>query len=387
MPDTDLCGKRLVFWGQYRKPTCWFNVLLISLLYSQRNRDLFLRASKKWDTNIELFKLFKHVLKHKYVKSKISDKDYDFFEKYSPIHILHLLNEYDNTKFMFTDFTRGYYPMFYITNIYNTFGISSLMISEFKDGKVGYDLFNDLEKAEYNSNRNNKIDFTLYDNEYITSRLNSTPDILIVRIANYNLTQNRGEYRYFLSLPYYYLSNQSNYLNITSHNDNIIFNNQQYILDAVIVKNWNEADVDHVIAGITCKNERYVYNGWNLNTVNNKRLPCDLFKHRWDVKNTGSFCINNRTCQLTNSNETTKCYSFSKGERLLIYVKNNSNRSPLTPEQYTLTPEYISYNSIKKTRKRKQPSKRSPISPSHKRKKTENITDLLSGLLSLSISN
>ena len=139
MPDSDLCGKRLIYWGQYRKPTCWFNVLLLSLLYSQRNRELLLHASKKWDTSIKLFKLLKHVLKNKYVKSKNPEKDYNFFEQYSPIYILHLLHEYDNTKFMFTDFTRGYYPMFYITNLYNIFGISSLMISEYKDGKVCYE--------------------------------------------------------------------------------------------------------------------------------------------------------------------------------------------------------------------------------------------------------
>ena len=194
----------------------------------------------------------------------------------------------------------------------------------------------------------------------------------------------RGEYRYFISFPYYYLSNQNNYYNITSHNDIIYYNNQEYILDAVIVKNWNESNIDHVITGITCKDEKYVYNGWNINTTNNKKIPCDLFKYNWDIKNTNSFCINPRSCQLTNENETSKCYSFGKGERLLIYVKKNSTRTPLTPQQLTaLTPDYISFKS-KSIKKRKRIINKSSVSPPYKRTKKEDIIDLLS---SLSIRN
>ena len=75
---SDNC-KRLVYWGQFG-PTCWFNSLLMTIFYSQLSRELILKASKSWDSRIKIYKIFRHILKYKYIKSNNPEKDIKFFE-------------------------------------------------------------------------------------------------------------------------------------------------------------------------------------------------------------------------------------------------------------------------------------------------------------------
>jgi hypothetical protein len=77
--------------------------------------------------------------------------------------------------------------------------------------------------------------------------------------------------------------------------ENIIeHNGDKYILDSCILANYNNYERgNHAIAGISCKNNRYVYNDWIRTTFDpaivdknlfiHERIPCELMKFNWDV--------------------------------------------------------------------------------------------------------
>ncbi len=117
--------------------------------------------------------------------------------------------------------------------------------------------------------------------------------------------------------------------------DNIIYiNGHKYKLDAVIISNYNDTNDKHAIAGITCNNNKYVYNGWNSATKDNAMInknkrkdisPCSLMQYNWDLKKDDGFCLNQITCKLdffdTKLTKKDLCFSFAKGNRILVYVR------------------------------------------------------------------
>ena len=64
-------------------------------------------------------------------------------------------------------------------------------------------------------------------------------------------------------------------------------------------------------------------------------------KYRWDVKKNHEFCINLHQCKLENvNNKKDLCFSFNKGKRILIYVKQPMYDTNMNIIQ---TPEYVSF--------------------------------------------
>jgi len=91
----------------------------------------------------------------------------------------------------------------------------------------------------------------------------------------------------------------------------------------------------HAIAGITCNDNKYVYNGWNSsttdgglkNTLNVKDSPCSLMKFDWDIHKNSEFCLNLEKCKLDPNiiSDEELCFNFANNisGRLLVYVKIN----------------------------------------------------------------
>ena len=69
MPSLKPYCNRVIFWPQYG-PTCWFNAVLIAVLYSQYSRNMLYKKISTWDKRIEFYKMLRFVLKHKYLKTK-----------------------------------------------------------------------------------------------------------------------------------------------------------------------------------------------------------------------------------------------------------------------------------------------------------------------------
>ena len=131
---------------------------------------------------------------------------------------------------------------------------------------------------------------------------------------------------------------------LTSMKDKICYNGKVYILDSVVLRNWNDdIDNNHAIAGITCEGYKYVYNGWVRTAIDNvipndfkQRTPCELMPYDWNIRTPTTFCLNNTTCipdilkkgltkdMLIELIKTELCIDFSRGVRTLIYVRQDT---------------------------------------------------------------
>ena len=76
-------------------PTCWFNSILMAILYSDESRKLLLKKSKKWSKNIEVLNTIKYILQNKYLRTDNIHKDYEYFDKIRPEYILKQLYNYN----------------------------------------------------------------------------------------------------------------------------------------------------------------------------------------------------------------------------------------------------------------------------------------------------
>jgi hypothetical protein len=342
----------------------------MAVLYSDESRKLLLKKSKKWNNKILIFKTLKHILEKKYFRSSNIYNDYEYFDKIRPEYILEKLYKYNKKKFSFNPKIKkgGYAPALYIRKIY-------------KDDLLYYSKYNNT--AVNAAVKNGPIiEFVVkfVSKEKVLEKFEN-PDVIIINFTKSIVDSIPGYYKVPTDSPFY---------NIVSFNDKVAIKGMNYIQDSVILSNWNRTEIGgHSIAGIKCKDNKYVYNGWTRGTIDihlqnvnftkedydkerlwvaeviNKRvvyvniktkiifdklpvggilvsdnihIPCELMKYDWNVRKNSEFCINKKKCLLdTHSNKSIKeiinkdknelCFSFNKGPRLLIYVRKNSENS------------------------------------------------------------
>lgn len=363
----DFC-KRLVYWGQHG-PTCWFNAILICMLYSQQSRNLLLHVSKTWDKRKKILKIFRHILKYKYFKSKNPEKDHKFFDVLKPENLLKILHKHDKAKFAFHFYKNGFNPAHYIRQMYELVNTSCIIFRCTGANLVYYDDVNKIHSLEYSKEIKSVITYPrIQKQEDIKKELQEIPDIIAVRLG--------VDHRRMLS----HVILGENAKNLSSLENTIIYNNTEYDLDSIILINWNIPAINkaHAIAGITCKNERYVYNGWTSFTndpamqqnYKNLKTPCDLMKFHWDLKTDASFCLNSAECKLDFVNRDDLCFSFNKGERLLLYVKRRNlidfSVTPKTPEHISFDARKVSKSPLQNT----ENNQKQPKQPGTKQAKT-----------------
>ena len=340
--DKSYCNKIIVF-PQYG-PTCWFNAILMSVLYSQRSRNMLLNNYiNTWNTSIDFFRVLKHILKHKFIQSDNANKDYNMFEKIRPENIIKMMRDYNPKYILQTAENHGGLSEVLIPKFYKLLGVKCLMFKLFNNN-IFYDDLNHVYQ-EYDINKKKiilKVKFMpLY---YIINKLKfeiKNPDVIIINL--YEDKYNTGD------LPFYYKIKNDDILNLK---DNIIYNNEEYILDSVILYNDNFGNTksNHAICGITCNNDRYVYNGWTIRTndpgLQNKsgykQIPCKLQRFKWDIHVDNLFCLG-YNCGLHKPDKNkTLCFSFAKSHRTLIYIKKSKSEE-LKNQDYNNPSVYQSY--------------------------------------------
>jgi len=356
--------------------TCWFNSILMALLYSDNSRKLLLKKSASWNDKILIFKTIKHLLYKKYLRTSNLIKDYLYFDKITPEYILNELYKYNDKKFTFNPkiMKDGYLSALYIRKVYKLLGVNVLYLDLYENS-LYYSLFNNV-KVQFDVNN------IILRWKYITSvkikEKFDNPDVIIINLDNKNKNK---------SYPSYYkVPTDSPFNNILKLNDTCTINNKVYEQDSVLLGNWNKDDIaaGHSIAGIKCKGNKFVYNGWTRSTLdyhindlkivnddihndnlwiikivnkkvvyvnsknntissylpkngkiiaNNIEIPCELMNYEWNIKKNNDFCLNLSKCALDlhkdNSIEKKKnkylCFSFNKGERLVIYINKDTN--------------------------------------------------------------
>jgi hypothetical protein len=342
--------------------SCWFNAILMATLYSQNARKVLLKTSKTWDKKDKLFKIFKLILKKNYKNKSINE----FFNINKPELILYKMIRKFNPelknffkKSLKNRITAFGFDTEYITKYLKFLNVNCLDILYTSTN----DIYLNIDSIHKFSRNNDKFTYTadigeviskkdyLYINE-IKDIIKKIPDIIILshyKLFKINSTLKQYSINYLKTLKYDHVFNAKTYADdfiinvddVKNYKDKIVINGHTYVLDSCIINNYGERANAHAIAGITCNNNKYVYNGWSRTTFdpafkNEKKenalnSPCSLMKFNWNFKKNLPFCLNTKLCKLdTYIPKDELCFSFSKGERLLIYVRSDLKTDTIT---------------------------------------------------------
>ena len=329
--------------------TCWFNAILMIALYSQETRKVLIKSSKTWDTNNKFLMILKAIAVKYYNKS---DKVQALFNKIKPeIILFKMIKTYNDINLLnaLKEFIKknvsnlGWLDN-YITKFFRFINLKCMDITYYN----GLYLLNFDKVISMKANTNGLIDIGM-NRTYLNhdkliketkKELEEIPDVLCVFHHNVNTLISSTFFSNYMGLSKEeqaifnpeYNKYKFKIKGLDTYDDIIYLNGHKYKLDATTLCNYNVGAINHAIAGITCKGDRYVYNGWtkqstdpafkNEGVENNN--PCALMKYNWDLKKDNPFCLNPISCNLDFLQPYEKsglCFSFAKGLRTLIYVR------------------------------------------------------------------
>ena len=344
--------------------TCWFNALMMMIFYSQNSRKLLLHYKPFNGKTDILSKTLKSLI---YKNYKLDIETIHFFTKNTINSILSKFNLEQNIIDIIS--TKGYFIPFFIPKLFEGIDVNYLTLDFFNTYLYSpstpgppqiknfyFGLSETVSRFIDNRGKDTYRTFLIDSNkrqrykDFIKNKVeNTVPLYLIINLW----CSNKFLYNYFNSHQILNDFNISNGYNFNANGINellneITFNGRTYVLDSLSLGNYNDMKLQlaHAIAGITCKNNKYVYNGWIRNTNDaamktgiNRTLPCELMPFEWDINKNNEFCINKNKCDLKGFIDNTNdlCFSFNKGNRTLIYVLKNDeyksldyNKSPLS---------------------------------------------------------
>ena len=319
-------------------PICWFMAAFVAMFYSQRSRRLLLNASSDWKKK-ELFTLLKHVLDDKYLKTASREsEDYRKFSDDTFGNILSLLYKENSNAFPYNPKTidDGYIPELYIGKLYNLLNIDYKMFSyNVDDDILLYSHLNEEFKREYEIVNTIPLLITRKNltHTYIEENM-VAPQVLMVL-----LRRDFTGFYYRDLYPNAVIEEGDTKVNIRTLSEKIYYLGVEYNLDSVVLENWNVNGIGlHAIAGITCKKNKFVYNGWTrtsmdplmANKVITRKIPCELMEYNWNIKKHYDFCLNTKQCipeiykTRLEALKSDLCFNFSKGKRILVYVRKDT---------------------------------------------------------------
>ena len=211
-----------------------------------------------------------------------------FFAEYTPEKILMLLNKYDSKKYFITGKKLQSNPIFHIVPMYDLFNISCNLFCIHNNDIFAYNDF--IEE---------------YDNPQV---------IILYKSRQYTCDTKTNKA----------ISDETK-RDMLSHAEKIVYNSKAYHLDAIIPI---DIDCSHAIAGITCTNKRYIYNGWKIKKRNlgssSPATVCNLYEINWYeiITSEGKhFCLDAKECKLEANKQHEKskelCFTLSDN---IIYV-------------------------------------------------------------------
>ena len=342
--------------------SCWFNAILMATLYSQNARKVLLKTSKTWNKKDKFFKILKIILKRNY-KNKLI---HQFFQINKPELILYKMIHKFNPelkdifkKKLVKNISSLSLNIAYITNFLKFLNINYLDILYTSNDNIflNIDSIHTYKRTQNNLHYSIDVDNVtskkpdIYKNE-IKNILKNVPDFIILTHHNLLSTSSSVKehninklkpYKYddYFNAKSYKSEFKINPNDLKNYKEKIVLNGHTYVLDSCFLHNFGNFANAHVIAGITCNNQRYVYNGWTRTTndpamkgkINETAIesPCSLMKFNWNLKKHIPFCLNTDLCKLDfGINKDDLCFSFGAGGRLLIYVRSDIKTETLS---------------------------------------------------------
>jgi len=353
----DVCKRVVTIPQADNTNVCWFNALIMALLYSQKSRNLLLNDNKLETKRDKISIILNQILKRQFMKNKYED---DYFKFMRIEKILKYINFFPNKESLDFVLQHGYNSSLPIHKFIDKLGKTSLNLNVYRGELVGnvnillenIDIF---KKSESQQQKSLEIEqHVLKQIETITpDNFRNNPDYLILNSIDDQIPIEQQSFYNGLFIQTLYFLSRNKLLHkillksydietvgILTLQDRIMYNGDTYILDSCVLGNFNKiGTTGHAIAGITCNNNRYVYNGTfrHRGTLANphvitKRSQCDLMEFPWNIRQESKFCLNRRLCNLDLTDETPTdnlCFSFDKGARTIIYVKENKLKPSL----------------------------------------------------------
>ena len=331
--------------------TCWFNALLMALLYSDNTRLFFHTNLKKIKTSSKtrrkLISMFINILTRHYHRVHRSTMEV-FSAELKPEHILKRLHNSDAQTFYFDpNANEGHTAKLYLIQIMKYFKMGDRILyckSRTVSRNNLYVTLDNFDRHILMDNQFNAGYRTVYRNERLYTRAVRE----IVRGINYD----------HIDVLYVSLSDRRNRNidNIECVQDGLIYTGKlsesiklgghTYVVDSLMLSSMHpDADCNipgHSIAGVTCNGQRYIYNGWIRDTRDNamktskqnRDSPCTLMAFDW-FNNKSDFCLNTRRCNLTtitkqklpNKLRKVVCFNVRDSGGVYVYVKSRTNVS------------------------------------------------------------
>ena len=381
--------------------TCWFNALLMTLLYSERTRQFFYnnlklsypvaqkKLAKQKVTNMFLDILVRHYTKVKYK------------ELPTPEYILQELHRADPETFYFDpDKSQGHHGQKYLIQVMKYFELNTKVLyciyPDFKrKGPDGiYVHFDNIvtKPSQYSRFGNWKFDRNndmfkefYYGSKYVgknswtnsSGKIHVGPlhqptvpldarslvfekdklDLVLTGIARKAQRNWRdieviqvkiGEHSKDLKQTWDQRYTDGARIWNGKLQEEITLGDFTYKVDSMImaqVSSKSDKDCRHEIAGVTCNGKRYMYSGY-LSEKPNKdsgiRSPCSLIPFDW-FNQKGDFCLNTPDCKLSGR----KLYNDGKADRRMCFNMHQSNRTYLyVKEQNGSTVEIVKKGKI-----------------------------------------
>lgn len=250
---------------------CWFMAAFVAMFYSQRSRKILLDTSKDWNKKKELFTILKHILDDKYLKAESREsEDYRKFSDDTFGKVLSLLHKENKTLFPYKPkaISGGFNPEYYIGRLYKLLNVNyriydynvadNIFAYSFLNEEFNNDVVYKVVKKNINTYFYRNATFKYIEEDIIP------PPILMVIIRDDN--KNTDFYKDLF--PNNIINEGATKNSLKSMNEQIFYKGVEYNLDSVLLANWNiNKKNGHAIAGITCKKNKYVYNGWTRTSM------------------------------------------------------------------------------------------------------------------------
>lgn len=299
--------------------TCWWNAVMMTVFNSEGMRKLVMSKMASWKKTDPILNIFATMLKEHYTHENFEHME--FFKKTTPKQILAIMHQHAPTTFeMNPSFQEGYFAGRYLHKVLHYMGVTKLaildaiQIPKTQTFQLFYGQYNAMQMV------NGKKVYSKHDEDTVINYLEETPDVLMI------ITKKQGDLKFYPD--YYYHSDQE-------FKPEIKYNGKEYIVDGLVLANYNTTCGGHEIAGITCNGQRHMYNGWLGDTLDKgmkekvkSKVPCPLMKYDWIKQGVNSFCIDTAKCRLHFGDKTSVegsqlCFNFSRGSRIYTYIRKD----------------------------------------------------------------
>lgn len=319
-----------------RKGTCWLNATLMCLFFSQGMRAIAMEAMRDWDQMAEaahvadakrallrqVYHTARDLILRKFhmvagtpASAGVPD-EIRAFAALDPQHIAGWLNAVDPSAFKYTEEEAGEGGVgeIYVRGLLGLFGVlpgRDAMFVDCMQGKFYRSRVGLLESPTSPASPSRKLPppsliVVMYDVDGL--RRPTRRDKVERLISDLELVEAPAPLRY------------------------VLHGTEEYVVDSLYFGNFNAASCSgHAVAGVTCGNQRYVYNGWARGATGAGALPCRLMQFDWHRLDS-SFCVDVQRCQIWPvSARARKCpermpphrFSPGKGSRIHFAVRKD----------------------------------------------------------------